>query len=286
MDFISLFLTAMVMHRKIQKGRILISSCLGGVYGIFDIIVDLNPIIQILISITVSFLICIICFREKKISSFLIMFAMFWGVSALLGGFMSLLYSAFNKIFYEYIKDYSYSEVYNGARFVIIASIAIIASSVFSKMLIKRTSIKATELIVETDSGHYVLSGLVDSGNLLTEPLTGKCVILVSDNGKLGEVYNIGGHNEKQNIEIVKLILKELGKSESLIKFVKDRLGHDRRYAIDSTKITEELGWKPKYTFETGIVETIHWYLDNQDWMEKVKSGEYQEYYEKMYSKK
>ena len=106
---------------------------------------------------------------------------------------------------------------------------------------------------------------------------------LVLHKGKLGEVYNIGGHNEKENIEIVKLILKELGKSESLIKFVKDRLGHDRRYAIDSTKITEELGWKPKYTFETGIIETINWYLNNQDWMEKVKSGEYQEYYEKMY---
>ena len=109
---------------------------------------------------------------------------------------------------------------------------------------------------------------------------------LVLHNGELGEVYNIGGHNEKENIEIVKLILKELDKPESLIKFVKDRLGHDRRYAIDSTKITEELAWKPKYTFETGIVETIHWYLDNQEWMEKVKSGEYQEYYEKMYSKK
>jgi dTDP-glucose 4,6-dehydratase len=109
---------------------------------------------------------------------------------------------------------------------------------------------------------------------------------LVLHKGKLGEVYNIGGHNEKQNIEIVKLILKELNKPESLIKFVKDRLGHDRRYAIDSSKISKELGWKPKYTFETGIVETINWYLDNQDWMEKVKSGEYQEYYEKMYSKK
>ena len=101
--------------------------------------------------------------------------------------------------------------------------------------------------------------------------------------GRIGEVYNIGGHNEKQNIEIVKLILKELGKSESLIKFVTDRLGHDRRYAIDSTKISEELGWKPKYTFETGIVETIQWYLDNQDWTNKIRSGEYQEYYEKMY---
>ena len=106
---------------------------------------------------------------------------------------------------------------------------------------------------------------------------------LVLHNGRVGEVYNIGGHNEKQNIEIVKLILKELGKSEDLIKFVTDRPGHDRRYAIDSTKISEELGWKPKYTFETGIVETIQWYLDNQEWTNKIRSGEYQEYYEKMY---
>lgn len=106
---------------------------------------------------------------------------------------------------------------------------------------------------------------------------------LVLHEGKIGEVYNIGGNNEKENIEIVKLILKDIGKSESLIKFVDDRLGHDRRYAIDSTKIQEELGWKPKYTFETGIEETIHWYLDNQDWIAKVKSGEYQEYYRKMY---
>ncbi len=107
---------------------------------------------------------------------------------------------------------------------------------------------------------------------------------LVLHNGKLGEVYNIGGHNEKQNIDIVKLILKALDKPESLIEFVNDRLGHDRRYAIDSTKITNELGWVPKYTFETGIVETIKWYLDNQDWIANVKSGEYQEYYEKMYN--
>lgn len=106
---------------------------------------------------------------------------------------------------------------------------------------------------------------------------------LVLHDGKPGEVYNIGGNNEKENIEIVRLILEDLGKDESLIKFVDDRLGHDKRYAIDSTKIQEELGWKPKYTFETGIRETIQWYLDNQDWMEQVKSGEYQEYYKKMY---
>ncbi|MDD5960295.1 dTDP-glucose 4,6-dehydratase [Methanobrevibacter wolinii] len=107
---------------------------------------------------------------------------------------------------------------------------------------------------------------------------------LVLHKGKSGEVYNIGGHNEKSNIEIVKLILKELNKPESLIKFVSDRLGHDRRYAIDSSKIRKDLGWKPKYNFETGIVETINWYLDNQDWIKKVKSGEYQKYYERMYS--
>ena len=107
---------------------------------------------------------------------------------------------------------------------------------------------------------------------------------LVLHEGKLGEVYNIGGNNEKENIYIVKLILEELGKDESLIEFVTDRLGHDRRYAIDSTKIQTDLEWKPKYTFEIGIKETIKWYLDNQEWISKVRSGEYQDYYEKLYS--
>ena len=113
-----------------------------------------------------------------------------------------------------------------------------------------------------------------------------QAIDLVLHEGKLGEVYNIGGHNERQNIQIVKLILDALGKDESLIEFVADRLGHDRRYAIDADKIRNELGWKPKYTFETGIKETIQWYLDNQDWMDQVKSGEYQQYYEKMYGNK
>jgi len=106
---------------------------------------------------------------------------------------------------------------------------------------------------------------------------------LVLHQGRDGGVYNIGGNNEKQNIELVKLILKILDKPESLITSVEDRKGHDRRYAIDSSKIQKELGWKPKYTFETGITETIQWYLDHQDWLETVKSGEYQNYDEKMY---
>lgn len=103
--------------------------------------------------------------------------------------------------------------------------------------------------------------------------------------GKDGEVYNIGGNNEKANIEIVKLLIQTLGKSEDLIKYVKDRPGHDRRYAIDNTKITTELGWEPGYTFEQGIQETIQWYLDNTKWIENVISGDYAYYYDEMYSK-
>lgn len=101
--------------------------------------------------------------------------------------------------------------------------------------------------------------------------------------GKNGEVYNIGGNNEKANIEIVKLIIATLGKSEELIKYVKDRPGHDRRYAIDNTKITTELGWEPAYTFDQGMKETIQWYLENTEWIENIISGEYEKYYKKMY---
>lgn len=102
--------------------------------------------------------------------------------------------------------------------------------------------------------------------------------------GKNGEIYNIGGNNEKANIDIVKLILKYMDKDEQLIKYVKDRPGHDRRYAIDNTKISSELGWKPSYTFERGIEETINWYLQNQDWMTHITNGTYVKYYSEMYS--
>jgi dTDP-glucose 4,6-dehydratase len=109
---------------------------------------------------------------------------------------------------------------------------------------------------------------------------------LVLHKGKPGEVYNVGGHNEKRNIDIVELIVDTLGKSRNLIKHVSDRLGHDRRYAIDPTKIETELGWKPQYTFETGIKKTIQWYLDHEDWWRKIKSGEYMDYYKKQYGSK
>ncbi len=101
--------------------------------------------------------------------------------------------------------------------------------------------------------------------------------------GKIGEVYNIGGNNEKANIEIVKFIIYAMEKNENLITYVKDRPGHDRRYAIDNTKITTQLGWKPAYTFEEGLAETIEWYQNNAKWMDNITSGAYLNYYEKMY---
>lgn len=109
---------------------------------------------------------------------------------------------------------------------------------------------------------------------------------LIIRKGRVGEVYNIGGHNEKTNLEVVKTILKELGKGEDLITFVKDRPGHDRRYAIDPAKIHRELGWLPQTSFAEGIKKTIKWYLDNESWWQRIISGEYQDYYAKMYGER
>ncbi|MFR7450177.1 MAG: dTDP-glucose 4,6-dehydratase [Butyricicoccus sp.] len=108
-----------------------------------------------------------------------------------------------------------------------------------------------------------------------------RAIDLIIRNGRVGEVYNVGGHNEKTNLEVVQLIIAALGKGE--IKFVRDRAGHDRRYAIDSTKIHNELGWLPQTKFEDGIQKTIQWYLDNKSWWKNIISGEYQKYYERMY---
>ena len=122
-----------------------------------------------------------------------------------------------------------------------------------------------------------------------------KAIDMVQEKGKLGERYNIGGHNEKQNIQIIHIILDTLQEmlpdgdprkelvSDKLITYVTDRKGHDRRYAIDPTKIETELGWKPKYNFDTGIQQTIQWYLDNQEWWKNILSGEYSNYFDKMY---
>ena len=110
-----------------------------------------------------------------------------------------------------------------------------------------------------------------------------RAIDLILSKGSVGQVYNVGGHNEMRNIDIVRLICRELGKPESLIVHVEDRKGHDLRYAIDPTKISHELGWLPETKFEDGLKKTIRWYLDNRSWWESIISGEYQDYYEKMY---
>lgn len=111
-----------------------------------------------------------------------------------------------------------------------------------------------------------------------------QAIDLIIRNGVDGCVYNIGGHNERTNLEVVKTVLRTLGKPESLIRYVGDRPGHDRRYAIDPKKIESELGWKPEYTFDTGMEQTIRWYLDNHEWWEHIISGDYKKYFTQMYS--
>ncbi len=111
-------------------------------------------------------------------------------------------------------------------------------------------------------------------------------IALAFSKGESGQVYNVGGNNERSNIQIVKRILQLLDKTEALITYVKDRPGHDRRYAIDSGKIRAELGWQPKYSFEDGIAATVDWYCAHPEWWGKIKSGQYREYYEKMYGKR
>lgn len=113
-----------------------------------------------------------------------------------------------------------------------------------------------------------------------------RAIDLIIHNGKVGEVYNVGGHNEKRNIDIVRIICQELGKPESLIVHVEDRKGHDRRYAIDPAKIHRELGWLPETKFEDGIKKTIKWYMEHKNWWQDIINGEYQEYYAKMYGSK
>ncbi|MFN3330129.1 MAG: dTDP-glucose 4,6-dehydratase, partial [Pyrinomonadaceae bacterium] len=105
----------------------------------------------------------------------------------------------------------------------------------------------------------------------------------IYEKGRSGEIYNIGARNERQNIEVVKSILDILGKPYSLIRFVQDRPGHDRRYAIDPTKVETEIGWKPKVKWEEGLRRTIQWYQENQDWVERIRNGSYREYYRRLY---
>jgi dTDP-glucose 4,6-dehydratase len=110
-----------------------------------------------------------------------------------------------------------------------------------------------------------------------------RAIWMIYEKGRSGEAYNIGARNERQNLEVVRSILDALGKPHSLINYVKDRLGHDRRYAIDPTKVETEIGWKPRVSWEEGLEKTIRWYQDNQDWVKRIRNGDYRDYYQMQY---
>ncbi len=190
MDFLALFITTRIMHKRLYKVRILISALIGGIYSIIEMVITIqNVSLQIGINILVSLIMCIIAFKERKFGRFAVIYAIFWGVSALMGGVMSLLFSTFNKIFYTYIAqlDIIDTSSYNGTRFVVIILASIIVSILLSKLYTTKKCIQNVNLKIWVDTSVFDITGLCDSGNLLVEPLSGKNVILVSSSSKLGK---------------------------------------------------------------------------------------------------
>ena len=187
MDFISMFITLTFMHKKVNKIRLLTASLVGGIYGVIDVVCKFYTIMSVVISITISLLMCVIVYYGKGKGRFLTFYIIFWGVSATLAGFMSIFYTYLNKILSDYIIDYPYSDVYNGARFFIIASLTMIVAVIFGRVFSKEHEIKSVELTISFNSKLYKMDALCDSGNLLSDPLSGKMVILISDETELGK---------------------------------------------------------------------------------------------------
>lgn len=186
MDFISLFITAVLLKRRVHKLKILISASLGGLYGVLSVIFPLGAVVSAILGVLVSFFMCVIAFMEKSIKRLAGIYLIYWGISAVLGGLMSVLYSFLNKLLAEYIESYSYTSVYTGARFFIVASLAILASIALSRVFSNEKAIKSVVVDIVLKDDSYRVDALCDSGNLLTEPISGKSVILVSADSKIG----------------------------------------------------------------------------------------------------
>ncbi len=186
MDFISLFITLTLLNRRIYKRRILFSAVIGGLYGVFDLLCPMNIIPSIIINLTVSFLMCYLTYKEKSKKRFLSLYVVYWGVSLTLAGFMSVLYSFLNRILSKYIIDYTYNNVYNGARFFVISSFAILITIIFGKLFAKEKNIMHTQVKVIIKDKEYSIEALCDSGNMLSDPMSGRSVILVSNKCELG----------------------------------------------------------------------------------------------------
>ena len=239
MDFVSLFLPHKLLHKRLFKKRILFSSAIGGLYGVFSVLADLTSIISLLISVLVSFLMCFICFGNTKGKRFIGAYAVYWGVSVCLGGFMSLLYSFLNKVLADYIEKNSYTTAYNGARFFIILAISIMASLLLTRALNTERKIKEAEVKIEYGEKEFILSGLCDSGNLLVEPMSGKAVVLISNETVLGkeiealsDIYKkyipydgIGGHGFVKGIKPKSIKINNEEKSAIIAPMKKSDFG-------------------------------------------------------------
>ena len=187
MDFLSLFLTSHFTKRRILKKRILLAAFIGALYSIIEFITPMkSALLSFVVSILVSLIMCIIAYYEKSVRAFVTVYSIYWATSLSLGGIMSALYTFLNRILAEYIAGYSYAHVYNGARFFVILLLTLIASIVFGKAISSDKNVKSIDAYVKINDEEYILSCLCDSGNLLTEPISGKSVILVGKNSKIG----------------------------------------------------------------------------------------------------
>lgn len=186
MDFLSLFICSIILHKKAERKRIIIASLIGALYGVIDVIFSKSQLLSLIFCVLISAVMCLISFFEKSLKRLFITFLVYWGVSAALGGTMSLIYSILNRIFYDVIKNYSEVSIYNGARFFIIASITAIVSIVVSRIFTSKKDVKAVEIKIIYEGSEYKIQALCDSGNLLVEPISQKPVVLVSEKTRVG----------------------------------------------------------------------------------------------------
>ena len=203
MDFLSLFITMKILHKKVYKARTLISSTLGGLYGVCEMLIQTSFVISVIVNVAVSVLMCLIAFTEKKIGKLTIEIIVLWGCSATLGGTMSILYVFLNRLMSDYIKNYSYDVVFGGARFFIIAALSVIIALLFSKIFSQKATVMEAEIKILFKNSSYVFKGLCDSGNVLKEPITGRSVILVSASSKIGRAISEEHEMKKRYIPYV-----------------------------------------------------------------------------------
>lgn len=188
MDFLALFICSIILHKRLNRKRMVIAALVGGVFGVLEVALPLNQILSVLLSVVIAFLMCLIAFFDKSAKRMLITNLMYWGVSAGLGGIMSLLYSVLNKLLAEVIANYSQATAYNGARFFIIAAITAIVSIIFSRIFTSKKNISSAEITIRLDKTDFKMEALCDSGNMLCDPILAKPVILVSCESKIGRI--------------------------------------------------------------------------------------------------